>query len=131
MLKKPDNFLGVEKMVIVNEGKKLVARFLNGETVGIPTHIAIGTVNTIANKEDTILGNEVVRVAVSTKRFLSPNELALTATFDTSTANGQTIKEVGVFTASSGGTMYERTAISDLDKTSSFSIDVTLVLRIL
>ena len=118
-------------MTTTKKAKENIVSYLNNSGPTPPTHIAIGTSNIQSSSEDLSLGNEITRVAIETKDFLSPNEIAYTATIDTSTANGQTIREIGLFNAASNGTMFSRGVFSDLVKDSSFSIEITVVLRIL
>lgn len=118
-------------MVTTKKSKENIANYLNNSSPTPPTHIAIGTSGTAANPEDTALGNEIARVAISSKEFLSPDVISFVGTINTNTANGQTIREIGLFNASTGGTMFSRVVIADLAKDNTFSIDITVVLRIL
>lgn len=95
-----------------------------GETSTRPTHIAMGNGSTGATSQDTALVSELGRVAIDTTTRNS-NRIEFTATFNSTALNGQTLRELGVFNASTGGTMYMRTTIADLDKTSNFEIIVT------
>lgn len=91
------------------------------------SHLALGTSTTDPTVDDTALGNEVFRTGVTST--LDDGTSLSTSTFiDTSEANGNTIEEVGLFTASSGGTLLNHASVQSVAKTSSktLTIDVTL-----
>lgn len=91
------------------------------------THLAVGTDDTTPEKDNTSLNSEVARNAV-TSTFDSGSQLQTSTFFDTSEANGNTIKEVGLFTAASGGDLLNHSTISDVVKTDTkvFTVDVSL-----
>lgn len=91
------------------------------------SHLAIGTDDTTPTVNDSALGNEVHRNAV-TSTTDGGSSLQITTLFDTGEANGNTLVEVALFTASSGGTMLNRAIISDVEKTDqkTLTVDVTL-----
>lgn len=91
------------------------------------SHLAVGTDDTTPASSNSSLNNEVFRGAVtSTTDQLST--LKTSTLIDTSEANGNTLKEVGLFTASSGGTLLNHAIISDVVKTDAkaVTIDVSL-----
>ena len=80
--------------------------------------MAVGDDNTTPTVSDTTLGNETYREAIF-KSSSGGSFVAWDLKLDTTENNGSTIKEVGTFTASSGGTMYTRNLSSSFDKDST------------
>jgi hypothetical protein len=94
------------------------------------SHLAVGTGTTQPASGNSSLNNEVFRVATTDD---SDNGATLfTSTFlDTSEANGNTLEEVGLFTASSGGTLLNHSLISSItkDDETTATIDVSLTFQ--
>ena len=85
------------------------------------THFAVGTGTSAAVKGDTALGTEVARELVG---YMSPGSTSFTVIYQlaTGTANGNTISEVGLFDAATGGNMFARVVLSStIAKTSSLA----------
>lgn len=91
------------------------------------SHLAVGKGTSQPASGDTSLNNEVTRVQTTDD---SDNGTTLfTSTFlDTTEANGNTLEEVGLFTAASGGTMLNHALISSItkDDETTATIDVSL-----
>lgn len=99
---------------------------LAARAVGSPTamsHMAAGTGATAAALGNTTLGTEIGRVAL-TSAVSSVNTIVYTATFGPGVATGS-ITELGVFNASSSGTMLARTVFAALVKDSLMTLTVT------
>lgn len=93
------------------------------------THIAIGTGTTTPLPADTVLGSEVERNAFDEVKVKnsSSGTYDFTSTFGLTEANGSTLAETGLFTASSGGTMRLRKLLTNtIAKTSSVEVSVGL-----
>ncbi len=97
--------------MIVNVGKNIQAYLLTGNTtaMGFPTRMAIGTGTTAETLNDTALQNEVYRApflsgfpAVDTvnHRVTYRSDFSITASYN--------ISEIGLFTAATGGNMFNR-----------------------
>jgi hypothetical protein len=94
------------------------------------THLAVGTGTTQPVSGNTSLNNEVFRVP--TTDSANRGATLFTSTFfDTSEANGNTLTEVGLITADSGGTLLNHSLISTIDKDdeSTATIDVSLTFQ--
>lgn len=86
-------------------------RFLGGTGVAKLTHLAVGTGSGTPASGDTALGAEVFRdvftqittstAAMVVRYYLGPND-----------ANGNTLREAGLFNAASGGTLFARRLFS-------------------
>ena len=85
------------------------------------THIAVGSGTTAPSVTDTTLVTETYRDAVLSE-ITAGNTYTAQLYLDTTEDNGNNIKEIGLFSASSGGTMYERALTNIIAKTSSVEV---------
>lgn len=91
----------------------------------IVSHMAVGTDGTAATVSDTALGTEIYRFAVSGFSHPNPNETQWTATIGVGDANGNDLREVGLFNSAGSSTpkMVARFVISpEISKTAAFSV---------
>jgi hypothetical protein len=127
---------------IVKSGRRLVAELFGGVASGTPpakvTHIGIGTNAKDPSDDDIALGAERARnpiTAVSYTDFeerpagatepVKRTRASLTTVFDFDQANDTApLREAGVFTAGSGGVMYNRVAFEPVTKTNAFKLTV-------
>lgn len=119
-----DRVVGVRKFKnkVTDLGATLFAQRIAGSGTG-PTHMGIGTGYTAAAAGDTALESQSARVALAATTP-GTKMVQWTATFPAGTATG-TLREIGLFNASSGGTMSNRAVFSTpLVKTAAMSIDV-------
>lgn len=89
------------------------------------SHVAVGSNATAPTAGDTTLNSEDYRDTTfsedSGASFFSANMF-----LDTTENNGNTILEVGTFTAGAGGTMYNRALTNSVAKTSSVEMFIEL-----
>ena len=130
---------------IVTTGRDLVARLFGGFTSPQPTrvtHMAVGTDPTTAADNNTRLGaqrdakpgvprNDISAVAYEEVDETLPGttptvrrvRARLTAEFDFEEANGGVaLREAGMFTAPTGGVMYNRVTFDPVTKTEAFKL---------
>jgi hypothetical protein len=124
---------------IVTSGRNLVAQLFAGQSGGVPpgrvTHMAVGTDNTPPTDADTALRAErVPRKAIANADYSEITEgdagnqvkrvrARLTAVFDFNDANGtEPLQEAGIFTADTGGVMYNRVVFDPVTKTNAFKL---------
>lgn len=97
--------------IVVDTGLALGVQLLGATTGGDRlSHIAIGTNDTEPTATDTSLGDEIDRESASFSietKDVNDDTLVATATF--SFQSETTVRETGIFNASSGGTMFART----------------------
>jgi hypothetical protein len=109
--------------LVVAVGKQVIAARLIGNTIAIPSHMALGTDNTAAATSQTALGGELGRVVFdSTAR--TTNVLTYVATFPAGTATGA-LTEAAILNASSTGNMLCRTTFSTVNKAVGDTIVIT------
>lgn len=109
--------------LVVAVGKDLIASRLVGNSLPIPSHMALGSSSTAASTSQTALGSELGRVSLdSTSR--STNTISYVATFSAGTATG-TVQEAGIFNAGASGNMLCRTTFSAVNKAAGDTVVVT------
>ena len=119
--------LAANRNMVVDEGLDLLADILAGVTSDGLLYLAAGTSSTASTAGMTALTAEVWRDAVVT-RTSSGATLVVSAFLDTGEANGSTLTEFGLFTASSGGRMFNRVVLSPgvaKDATKTLTVQVT------
>ena len=110
-------------------GKNLVRDYLGGQSPDSPSHVAIGTDNTPYNEDDTALTTEVTRIAVDTQT-LTNKKVEFAATLNSAQGNGNTYEEVGLFSAESAGSMFQRSVFNGIDKDANIELKFIITLRI-
>jgi hypothetical protein len=121
---------------IVTSGRRLVAEFFSGQAAGPPptpvTHMAVGENNTSpADGQTALLVQRGNRNAINSINVVPFDEggvmrvrVSLQAVFDFDEVNNPTVplQEAGVFTASTGGVMYNRVVFAPVTKTNAFRL---------
>lgn len=111
--------------LVVTAGRNLVRDLLSNASSARLTHLALGTGTATVAATDTTLGTEVFRGAL-TSLTASAGKLTAVYYLGTGSANGHTLSEAGLFTASSGGTLYARALLaSTIAKTAAISATFT------
>ena len=109
--------------LVVAVGKEVIAARLVGNTIAIPSHMAVGSDATAAATGQTALGGELGRVVLdSTVR--ASNVLTYVATFPAGTGTGA-LTEAAILNASSTGNMLCRTTFSTVNKAAGDTIVIT------
>lgn len=109
--------------LITTLGKNMsVDRLLASPTLGVPTHMGVGTGSTAATVGDTTMTAEV-RVALTTKTR-STNVLTLVGDWAAGVAT-QTNSEAGVWDAASTGNLLSRVVFTGQPKGASDSLKIT------
>ena len=117
---------------IVTTGRDLVARLFAAQVQGLPptavTHMALGTDGTDPTDADTALRAEIaprkpvsVEYSKITESGVERVRARLTTVFDSGEANGP-LREAGIFTAATGGVMYNRVKFDTVTKTADFKL---------
>lgn len=109
--------------LIVAVGKQVIAARLIGNTIAIPSHMAVGTDATAAATGQTALGGELGRV-VFDSATRTTNVLTYVATFPAGTGTGA-LTEAAILNAASTGNMLCRTTFSTVNKAIGDSIVIT------
>jgi hypothetical protein len=109
--------------LVVAVGKEIIAARLVGNTIAVPSHMAVGTDATAAATGQTALGGELGRVALDSTARAS-NVLTYVATFPPGTGTGA-LAEAAILNAASTGNMLCRTTFSVVNKAVGDSIVIT------
>jgi hypothetical protein len=121
---------------IVTSGRRLVSEMFTGQFSGAPpvpvSHIAVGSGGTAPSDADAALeAQRGVRNAITNvtqAQFLDAGVMRLRATlqtvFDFDQANNPSVplREAGIFTAETGGVMYNRVVFEPVTKTNAFRL---------
>lgn len=108
--------------LVVTAGRNLIRDLLKGDSAATLTHFALGTGATAVAATDTTLGTEVFRDAL-TQKTASAATLTCTYYLAAGSANGNTLREAGLLTASSLGTLYARVVlVSPIVKTAAIAV---------
>jgi hypothetical protein len=98
---------------------------MTGAANTIMSHMAIGTTNTAAALNNTTLGTETARVALSSGSTAA-NVVTYVATFNPGTpATANAITEAAIFNAGSGGEMLCRTVFDVVNKGTLDTLSIT------
>ncbi len=113
------------KNLVVTVGKQWIAQRMQGTSVTVMTHMAIGTGTAGAVIADTALGTEIARNALATSGgTVAANKISFATTYAAGTGTGA-ITEAGIFNANSAGTMLARTVFAVVNKGASDSMTIT------
>jgi len=96
---------------VVDTGLELIGDVMLGLSLA-PMYIAVGTDNTAVTTSDTALGTEVFRNVITRRNGATGQRMIYQLYLDTDDANGYTLREGGIFVASSGGVMLSRVLLS-------------------
>jgi len=117
-------------MVFTIAGRNNIRDYLAGDSPTPPSHIGWGEDNTAPNESDTQLVDETLRDSVDTTNT-SGSEVELTNTLGLNQGNGAALKELGLFNASTSGTMFSRSTFVTIDKDNTVSIKAIIKVMIL
>ena len=105
-----------------------IRNLIYGDSVTMPTYIAIGTGTTAATGADTILETEVGRKSLS-KSKSGDDTIAYESTWNITEGNGNTITEVGAINAASSGTLANRQVFPGFSKTDDYELRVQIYIK--
>ena len=117
----------VQRNLIVNTGREATRDYWDSTIAPPtpPTHLAVGTDATAAVATQAALVAEVFR-SLLTSRVRSAIQIVFKHFLTTAQANGNTLREWGLFNASAAGTMFTRAVIgSPIVKTSAITVTST------
>ena len=106
----------------MNTGLNAFAGLMNGETIAVPSHIAVGGSTSPVVASQTALVQEIARIPLDS-HTRSGAVLTLIASFLAGVGTG-TWQETGVFNAASGGVMFSRGLTGTYTKGAKDKIEV-------
>ena len=111
--------------LVVTAGLNLFRDGLTG-SITSPSHLAVGTGNTVVSTSDTALDTEVFRDTVTSTDTTTDAQIIYKYFLPSGSANGNTLAEAGIFNAGAAGTMLARVVLaSTIVKTSSIAVTFT------
>ena len=114
------------KNLVVDAGLNLIRDRLAGTSSAYVTHLAVGTNAAAVTALQTTLSTEVFRNVLTQTITSSTKTVQFKLYLAANEANGNTLREIGLFTASTGGTMYARALLaSPIVKNSSTTVTFT------
>ncbi len=122
-----------KNLVMYEWGLKKIASLLSGtaQSADMITHLAMGNDNTAPAEDQTILIGESIRSACTKTQQSSPNENVVE--FKVVHALGAvvgTFEEAGLFDASSGGNMFNRSVFTAFPVTSADTLTVSWIVEV-
>lgn len=103
-----------------------IAKLLNSESASLPTHLGFGAGTVVISPTMTALSDEIgTRVSTSNSRVLEVvtfNGVRTGASLVST--DGDTLKSVGLFTASTDGLLESAVSLPDLLQTTDYDLDV-------
>ena len=115
--------------LVVDTGLAFITSRMTDSTDSVMSHMAVGSGSTAAAAGDTTLGSEEGRVAL-TSTTDNADEVVYVATFGAGTATAS-LREAGLFNASSAGTMLCRTLFAGpITKGNNDSMTITWTITI-
>jgi hypothetical protein len=113
----------VDNLIVTTGRNMIVDRLLAAPTLGVPTHMAVGTGTTAEAVGQTALTTESARVALTTKTR-SGNVLTLVGDYAAGVATAA-LTEAGVFDAASAGNMHSRVVFAAINKGANDTLKIT------
>lgn len=110
-------------LIVTTGVNAIVDRLLASPTLGVPTHMAIGTGTTAVAAGNTALVTELDRNALTSKNR-SGAVLTMVGTWAAGDGTGA-ITEAGIFDASSTGNLHSRVVFSVVNKAAGDSLTIT------
>lgn len=110
--------------LILTAGRNMIAdRLLASPSLGVPTHMGVGTSGTAPAVGDTTITSET-RVALTSKTRGANNIVTFVGDWAAGQATA-TLQEVGLWDASSGGTLVGRATFTSIAKGANDTLKVT------
>ena len=121
----------IVRNLVVDGGLNLIRDRLAGTSSLYVTHLAVGTSATAASAAQTTLVAEVFRNSLTETIGSTTKQVQYKYYLSASEANGNTLREIGLFTAASGGTMVARAVLaSTIAKNSSTTVTFSWTLNL-
>lgn len=124
------------KNLVVTAGKGLITSRLGASSANAATYVAVGTSSTAASAGQTALVSEITdsglerAAATVTQTTITTTNDTYQATYTWTASGSKTVEEVGVFNASSAGTMLSRAVTGTKSVTSGETIVLTYRLQL-
>lgn len=115
--------------LVVDAGLGYIASRMEGVSEAVMSHMGLGSGSTAANAADTDLETQLGAREVLDSSTVTNNEIVYVATFEAGDATGS-VREAGIFNASTAGTMLCRTVFDVVNKAADDTLSVTWTITI-
>ena len=121
----------IVRNLVVDSGLNLIRDRLAGTSSLYVTHLAVGTSATAASAAQTAMVAEMFRNSLTQTISSTSKQIQFKYYLSASEANGNTLREIGLFTASSSGTMVARAVLaSPIVKNTSTTVTFSWTLNL-
>lgn len=121
----------IVRNLVVDAGLNLIRDRLANASGSYPTHLAVGTSATAVSAAQTAMVAEVFRNSLTEAIASTSKQVQFKYYLASGEANGNTLREIGLFSASSGGTMVARAVLaSPITKNSSTTVTFSWTLNL-
>lgn len=114
--------------LVVQVGRDYIASRMKDATANVMSHMSVGEDSTTPAIGNTVLGNEIGRVALDSTT-VNNNVVTYVATFPAGTGTGG-LEEAGIFNDGTVGTMLCRTTFAIVNKAAADSMVITWAITI-
>lgn len=114
--------------LVVQVGRDYIASRMKDATANVMSHMSVGEDSTTPAIGNTVLGNEIGRVALDSTT-VNNNVVTYVATFPAGTGTGG-LEEAGIFNDGTAGTMLCRTTFAIVNKAAADSMVITWAITI-
>jgi hypothetical protein len=102
-----------------------LAGVMNGEAMGVPSHIGFSSTALVLNPVDSTLSGEyLTRVASTGSRVLNKTTFNALRSGAVASSTGNIINAIGLFDASTSGDLYSEALVPSLLHTTSFDFEI-------
>lgn len=115
--------------LVVDAGLDYIASRMEGVTESVMSHMALGSGSTAADAADTDLETQLGSREALDSTTVTDNQVVYVATFEAGDATGS-VREAGIFNASTAGTMLCRTVFDVVNKAADDTLSVTWTITI-
>lgn len=115
--------------LVVDAGLDYIASRMEGVTESVMSHMGLGSGSTAADAADTDLETQLGSREALDSSTVTDNQIVYVATFEAGDATGS-VREAGIFNASTAGTMLCRTVFDVVNKAADDTLSVTWTITI-
>jgi len=114
-------------MVVTNTCLNKIRDWVAGTSATPPSHIAVGSDDTVPEEDNTMLNSELMRKEIE-ETSKTDKKVEFRIIIPSTALIGETLKEVGLFNASSDGDMFLHAIHTSLSKTSTIDVEYVITL---
>ena len=119
--------------MFVTQGKEIVSQWLVGSSPPAPSYCSVGSTSTAVTLSDTALGSEyeITRRSFDTKTMPSKTSIEYEMILPSTTLTSGYVREVGIFTGSPTGSIFNHSTFYQLEKTGDIEMQIITGYRVI